>query len=306
MQQVMNRFSWKDCVIYMIRIDGLKKRFGKKCVLDDITLTLNDQNAWLLGPNGAGKTTLFRIILGLLPSNAGTVTADGKEGKRPNIGYLPQRFGPFPHLTVEEQMQYFAKLKAEKGDGIDWNAEAARTIQLVHLEAERRKKCGALSGGMVRRLGIAQAIMGKPDLILLDEPTVGLDIEERLRLQDILDSLQGEYPLLVSTHILDDIQNPCDEIIIFCNQKVAFQGSQKELKHMAEGLVWMVPEELYRLYAAQLIQISHTEENGTRYVRVLDRSGDFSSPDAHAATATVQDGYLSILAGEKGCHVPRT
>ena len=289
----------------MIRIKGLKKHFGKKRVLDGITLTLNDQNAWLLGPNGSGKTTLFRIILGLIPSDAGTVKAAGKGGRKPNIGYLPQRFGPFPHLTVEEQMQYFAQLKAEKGDGIDWDAEVERALQLAHLEEERKKKCKALSGGMVRRLGIAQAVMGRPDLILLDEPTVGLDIEERLRLQDILDSIRGEQPLLTATHILDDIQNPNDEVIIFCNRKVAFQGSPEELRQTAQGLVWVMPEESYILHREQLIQISHEEQDGRRYVRALDRRGDFSDPDAKPVTAAVQDGYLWVLNGEKGYHAPR-
>lgn len=288
----------------MIRIKGLKKRYGKKCVLDGITLTLQDQNAWLLGPNGSGKTTLFRIILGLIPSDQGSVRAAGKRRGRPDIGYLPQHFGPFPHLTVEEQLQYFARLKEKKGDGIDWNREVERAIRLAHLEEERRKKCRALSGGMVRRLGIAQAIMGRPDLILLDEPTVGLDIEERLRLQEILDQIRGEQPLLVATHILDDIQNPKDEVIIFCGGKVSFQGSPEELKQTAQGLVWIVPEKVYALHKEQLIQISHTEESRGRYVRVLDTSGSFSDSNASTVEATVQDGYLSILNGEKGYHVP--
>lgn len=287
----------------MIRIKGLQKRFGKKLVLDGITLTLHDQNAWLLGPNGSGKTTLFRIILGLIPGDGGSVRAAGK-GRRPNIGYLPQHFGPFPHLSVEEQMQYFARLKAEKGDGIDWDAEVERALRLSHLEGERRKKCRALSGGMVRRLGIAQAVMGRPDLILLDEPTVGLDIQERLRLQEILDEIRGEQPLLVATHILDDIQNPKDEIIIFCGGKVAFQGSPEELKQTAEGLVWMVPEQVYLLHRDKLTQITRQEREGQRYIRALDRTGDFSDDAATPAAATVQDGYLRILSGGKGQYVP--
>lgn len=290
-------------MISMIRIKGLQKRFGKKLVLDGITLTLHDQNAWLLGPNGSGKTTLFRIILGLIPGDGGSVRAVGK-GRRPNIGYLPQHFGPFPHLSVEEQMQYFARLKAEKGDGIDWDAEVERALRLSHLEGERRKKCRALSGGMVRRLGIAQAVMGRPDLILLDEPTVGLDIQERLRLQEILDEIRGEQPLLVATHILDDIQNPKDEIIIFCGGKVAFQGSPEELKQTAEGLVWMVPEQVYLLHRDKLTQITRQEREGQRYIRALDRTGDFSDDAATPAAATVQDGYLRILSGGKGQYVP--
>lgn len=299
----MNRLSWKGCVISMIRIRGLQKRFGKKRVLDGIDLTLKDRNAWLLGPNGSGKTTLFRIILGLIPSDGGSVRAAGK-GRRPDMGYLPQHFGPFPHLTVEEQLQYFARLKEAKGDGIDWDAEVERALRLAHLEEERKKKCRALSGGMVRRLGIAQAIMGRPDLILLDEPTVGLDIEERLRLQEVLDEIRGQQPLLVATHILDDIQNPKDEIILFCNGKVAFQGSPAELKERAEGLVWLVPEQVFQMHREQLTQITQEERDGGRYVRVLDRRGNFSHAAAVPAAATVQDGYLRILSGEKGQNVP--
>ena len=288
----------------MIQIRGLQKHFGKKQVLDGINLTLKDQNTWLLGPNGSGKTTLFRIILGLLPSDGGSVQAAGKGRRRPDIGYLPQRFGPFPHLTVEEQLQYFARLKGEKGDGLDWEEEVERALGLAHLEKERKKKCRALSGGMVRRLGIAQAIMGRPDLILLDEPTVGLDIEERLRLQEILDEIRGRQPLLVATHILEDIQNPKDEIVIFCSGKVAFQGSPEELRQRAEGQVWLVPEQSQVLRRGTLIQVAHQEREGQRYVRVLDRTGACLDDGAIPAEATVQDGYLCILNGEKGQYAP--
>ena len=197
----------------MIRIKGLKKRFGKKRVLDGITLTLNDQNSWLLGPNGSGKTTLFRIILGLLPSDAGTIKVAGKEGKKPNIGYLPQHFGPFPHLTVEEQMQYFARLKEEKRDGINWDAEVERAIRLAHLEGERRKKCRTLSGGMVRRLGIAQAIMEDPEVILLDEPMNGLDNQGVEDIRKVLLSLRDKgKTILLASHSKEDIAVLCDTV----------------------------------------------------------------------------------------------
>ena len=146
--------------------------------------------------------------------------------------------------------------------------------------------------------------MGRPDLILLDEPTVGLDIKERLRLQEVLDEIRGQQPLLVATHILDDIQNPKDEIILFCNGKVAFQGSPAELKERAEGLVWLVPEQVFQMHREQLTQITQEERDGGRYVRVLDRRGNFSHAAAVPAAATVQDGYLRILSGEKGQNVP--
>jgi ABC-2 type transport system ATP-binding protein len=218
----------------MVQIDKLQKQFGKKEVLHQFTLTLENKNYWLLGANGSGKTTLFRIIVGLEKSNGGSITADKGE-KKLRIGYLPQKFGAFPYLTVEEQLCYFARLKTQKNDGIDWTTEVDSAIKLVHLEEQRKQKCKALSGGMVRRLGIAQAIIGRPDLILLDEPTVGLDIEERMRFQKILENIRGQQPVLVSTHVLDDISPDDDEIVIINHQQVAFHGSAAEIANFSKS-----------------------------------------------------------------------
>ena len=203
----------------MVRIDGITKKYGKATVLDQVSFALDCSTYGLLGPNGAGKTTLFRIMTRLISSNGGTITIDGRE-KELSIGYLPQKFGAFRSLTAREQLLYFAKLKQRKHDSINWEEEVDRALELTNLTDEKDKKCGKLSGGMVRRLGIAQAILGKPDLILLDEPTVGLDIEERARLKDVLLQLRGTCPMMISSHIAEDIASTCLQTIVLDKGKV--------------------------------------------------------------------------------------
>ena len=153
----------------MVRLNAITKRYKQNVVLDNISIDLGNYTYGLLGSNGAGKTTLFRIITNLISANSGTVQVDGNR-RELQIGYLPQRFGAFRTLTAKEQLFYFAKLKQKKNDGIDWTNEVDRALELTHLTDQKDMKCGQLSGGMVRRLGIAQAILGRPDIILLDEP----------------------------------------------------------------------------------------------------------------------------------------
>lgn len=215
----------------MITIENLTKRFGNKTVLNDISLQLEDKNYALLGPNGSGKTTFFRILVELLKEDAGSISVKNKNGAdHLTIGYLPQKFGVFPYLTVEEQLLYFAQLKYRKNDGIAWEQEVENAILQVHLTDQRQQKCRTLSGGMVRRLGIAQTLMGSPDLILLDEPTVGLDVTERMHLKSILNEINGKQTLMFSTHILEDIQDTCDHVIILHDAKIAYQGPLEQLE----------------------------------------------------------------------------
>ena len=248
----------------MFYINGLTKRFGKNTVFNHISLQLDNRNYGLLGPNGSGKTTLFRIIAGLLSAEEGSLQSD--TGETLQIGYLPQKFGGFPNLTVKEQLQYFAYLKAKKGDGILWDAEIERAISLTHLEEQRDMKCSKLSGGMIRRLGIAQAIMGKPDLILLDEPTVGLDIEERLRLRNVLEEIQGHQPLIMSTHILEDVQMVCSDIIVLHNKEIRFQGTADDLKAAADHRVYLLEESIGQTYPDGLKFITKVDRVFLQYV----------------------------------------
>lgn len=281
----------------MLQIENLTKKFGKNTVLEHISLSLEKSNYGLLGPNGAGKTTLFRVITGLLHADSGTIHSDLDRQIR--IGYLPQKFGAFPNLTVEEQLKYFARLKATKNDGVCWKDEISHAISIAHLEKQRFLRCGKLSGGMTRRLGLAQAIMGCPDLILLDEPTVGLDIGERLHFMEILDQIQGKQSLIFSTHILNDVQDSCKEVIILNEGTIAFQGDFPALKSVAEGKVWEMPEKEFSLHGEQFQFIAHLEKNGERYVRAYLKTEQVPEiPDAFSVQASVEDAYLILLNGD--------
>lgn len=282
----------------MVNLDAITKRYGKRVVLDRISMELDNCTYGLLGPNGAGKTTLFRIMTDLIASNGGTLTADGK--KKPlQIGYLPQKFGAFRTLTAKEQLFYFAKLKQRKNDGIDWGREVQRALELTHLTEQSEMKCGQLSGGMVRRLGIAQAILGRPDLILLDEPTVGLDIEERVRLKEVLEELRGKQPIVISSHIAEDIEATCQRVVVLQKGHIIFSGTIEQLSACAANHVWKISESDYQEHRNEWKQIGSMEENGIRQVKVLALYHN-CVPDASAVPLSprLEDGYLYLLAKE--------
>ena len=282
----------------MVTLNAITKRYGKTVVLDNISCELDSSTYGLLGPNGAGKTTLFRIVTDLISSNGGTVMMDGKKQKL-QIGYLPQKFGAFRTLTAREQLFYFAKLKQQKNDGIDWEEEVDRALELTHLTEKRDVKCGKLSGGMVRRLGIAQAILGKPDLILLDEATVGLDIEERIRLKEVLEKLRGQQPIVISSHIAEDIEATCQKVLVINKGCLIFSGATEELSGLAANHVWKMPEQAYRQQPG-LNQIGYIEENGNRLVKVLCiKENESPHENAVALAPRLEDGYVYLLERER-------
>lgn len=193
----------------MIKIEKVSKNFRSHKVIKEFSCELDKGCYGLLGPNGAGKTTLLRCILGLYPVSEGTVMMQ----KEDQIGYLPQRFGMFHELKVKEMMHYFAaakKVPKEKRE-----AEIDRVLADVNLSEKAGEKVGHLSGGMQRRLGIAQAILGDPDILFLDEPTTGLDPEERSHFKEIIQKLSKENKIIViSTHIVEEVEAVCDRVLI--------------------------------------------------------------------------------------------
>ena len=209
----------------MIRIEHLEKRFRKKQVLYDINLELGDGRYGLIGPNGAGKTTLLRCLAGVLEADRGQIS-------RPQqAGYLPQAFGLFPQLTVYEAMELFAVYKDIPA--ALRHKEIMDCLEKVNLSDRAGDRAKTLSGGMVRRVGIAQAIMGSPELVILDEPTAGLDPEERARFRTLLE--EAEIPtVIVSTHILSDVDSFCDHIIMMREGRIVKTGSAKDY-HLGEG-----------------------------------------------------------------------
>ena len=211
----------------MIMLNSVSIDLGRKTILNNIDLELDNNTYGLLGPNGAGKTTLFRCICGLYTSYKGQIHADWGGIKSCDIGYLPQNFNLFD-LNVKDNMHYFAALKGIKNK----KEEIDRTLEFVHLLDEQKKTGRQLSGGMKRRVGIAQALLGNPKIIILDEPTVGLDPEERENFIELIKRINvHNKTVLLSTHILNDVEECCDRILILRKGEIIFSGAAKELKN---------------------------------------------------------------------------
>ncbi|WP_225850891.1 ATP-binding cassette domain-containing protein [Streptomyces sp. HPF1205] len=274
-------------------------RRGEVRALDGISLRLPVGMVGLLGPNGAGKTTFMRVLTGVLLPTAGTVAVDGTEltsrSRRREvksvIGYLPQELGLYPDLTADQFLDYMALLK-----GItDRRARRARVkevLELVSLSDVASRKVKGYSGGMKRRVGIAQAVLNDPRLLIVDEPTVGLDPEERLRFRSLLARLAGDRTVLLSTHIVDDIVQTCPNVVVIERGHVAFQGAVGDLATRAEDMVW----HLTRPATApppDLPTVNVTPGmTGTTY-RVI--SSGTPAPDAESVSATVEDGYIALM-----------
>ncbi len=228
-----------------IDIQGLSKTYPNgKQALKDINLHIESGMFGLLGPNGAGKSTLMRILVTLLPPTTGNVSMDGLDlsrdrGKiRNKLGYLPQDFRFFSKLRTAEFLDYAASLagirsRAKRNQAVD------EQLERVGLFDVRDRNANDLSGGMKRRLGIAQALIGNPDILVVDEPTTGLDPEERIRFRNILSDLsQREVIIILSTHIVGDISSVCRDLALINYGEVAFKGAPSEFIKHAEGHVW--------------------------------------------------------------------
>ena len=202
----------------MITFENISKIYGDNVALDRVNLTLTHGVYGLLGPNGAGKTTLMRIMTDLLVPSTGRVLLDGQDiavmgaAFRKKLGYLPQDFGVYPNFTAEQFLLYIARLK-----GLSKFEAKRQTDELLHvvdLEEKRNKKLKGFSGGQRQRVGIAQALLGDPEILVLDEPTAGLDPEERMRFRGIISSLSQQRIVLLSTHIVSDLEAVANEVIL--------------------------------------------------------------------------------------------
>lgn len=214
-----------------LRVDRLTKQFKNKIAVDRLDFKLEKGVTGLLGENGAGKTTLMRMICGIITPTSGEVRYDNApvntEECRNILGYLPQEFGYYPEFTGREFLMYFCALK-----GLDKTSAKARTeelLDIVGLKDVAKKKIGKYSGGMKRRLGIAQAIINRPELLVLDEPTVGLDPKERVRFRKLIEELGKTTVVLLSTHIVSDVEDIADRILIMKSGQIIWQGDGKNM-----------------------------------------------------------------------------
>ncbi len=293
----------------MIEVHGLTKTYrGGVKALSGIDLTIGTGMFGLVGPNGAGKTTLMRILAGLLrPSNGAArvfghdlATAAGRHDAKAILGYLPQELGLYPNLNAYEFLDYMAILK-----GIIDAKERRRQIDdllgKVHLTDAAKRRLKTYSGGMKRRIGIAQALLGNPKLLIVDEPTSGLDPEERVRFRNLLSDMAIDRTIILSTHIVEDISQSCNDLAVMKAGAVVFRGAPSDLIRAARGHVWMIqngatrPDE--RLTIVSSVQLA----SGVQY-RVM---GDVSAyPNAQLAEPTLEDGYLFLMRTEAGTLQP--
>ena len=215
-----------------LQVKNLTKQYGSKTAVDHLTLTLTNGVYGFLGPNGAGKTTFMRLLCNLQKPTDGTILLNGckissmGENYTKLLGYLPQNFTCYPEFTAKNFLLYMAALK-----GLDAQASAKRTQQLleyVGLSSESRHKIKTFSGGMKQRLGIAQAMLNHPKILILDEPTAGLDPKERVRFQHLVSAAARDRIVLLSTHIISDIERLSDEIIMMKKGKIVFFGVPKD------------------------------------------------------------------------------
>lgn len=209
-----------------LSIDRLTKQYQNKIAVDRISLRLNTGIYGLLGANGAGKTTLMRMVCGILKPTSGTITFDGidvSEGRyRSMLGYLPQDFGYYPEFTGEDFLLYMAALKGMRKPQA--RRKTVELLKLVSLHDVAKKKIKTYSGGMKQRLGIAQALLNQPKLLVLDEPTAGLDPKERVRFRDLIKDLGKDSIVLLSTHIVSDIEHIADDILMMKSGQLIYQG----------------------------------------------------------------------------------
>ncbi|MET7419388.1 ATP-binding cassette domain-containing protein [Dactylosporangium sp. NPDC005555] len=279
-------------------IDITKIYKGQKRAVDGLTLRLGPGLVGLLGPNGAGKSSLLRIAATVTRPTRGEVRFDGGDAiARPGplrraLGYLPQDFGVYPHLTGHEFLTYLAAVR-----GLSHRSARARIgelLDLVNLGHAAKRQLGGYSGGMLRRIGIAQALLADPRIIIVDEPTAGLDPQERVRFRNLLSDLSADRSVLLSTHIVSDVESVATRIVVVTAGRIRFDGEPTDLVRHVAGHVWELtvpPAELdgiqQRMPVTRLIRAGD-------HVKVRVLATQRPAPDAVPASPDLEDAYLAV------------
>lgn len=273
-----------------IAIDGVSQRYRRTRALRGMTAQLGPGIVGLLGPNGAGKSTLIRILATLAAPQHGVVSYTDVAGShvptrevRAALGYLPQDFAPYLNFRALDFVIYLAALKGLPHPQRRISAEAA--LDAVGLADRAGDRIRTLSGGSRQRVGIAQAIVGDPAMLILDEPTAGLDPKERIRFRRLLAGGPGQRTVLLSTHLVEDVRELCDSIVVLDGGVIKFHGSPKALREAARGWVWRDSHP-----HPDALDVRKSADDGYLWVGP-------GTPTATAAEPTMEDGYLVVTAG---------
>ena len=287
----------------MLVIRDLTKTYSSGVqALGGVNLDLSPGVFGLLGPNGSGKTTLMKIVATLLEPDSGTVQMNGadlmtrKVHTRRMLGYLPQDFGLYPTLTAWQMLDYLAKLKGVTNKK-ERHALIAALLERVNLWSARTQRLGGFSGGMRQRLGIAQALIGKPQLIIVDEPTAGLDPEERVRFHNLLSETASENTVVIlSTHIVSDVSNLCTSMAIIRQGKILSTCTPRHAVEELNGSVWegTVPREQLATFKSEFNVISSRMFDGQARVRVIAKD-QRPSEEFSQATPILEDYYFDLV-----------
>jgi ABC-2 type transport system ATP-binding protein len=283
-----------------IILKDVSKFYGKKLALDHVNLKIEKGMFGLLGRNGAGKTTLMKTMTTLLTPSSGGITICGVNVKeaakvREMIGYLPQDFSMYANMTAYDAMDYLGVLS-----GLDKKIREERIRDLlkkVNLQANHKTKVKAMSGGMRRRLGIAQAILHNPKVLIVDEPTAGLDPEERVRFRNLLSEIAEDRIVILSTHIVGDVEATCENIAVMNQGKIIFQGTVTELLNAANGFIYEAKisrievEDIKKKYVVTNVLMLSMEA----HVRFIATEGDEVFDNATVAIPNVEDAYMYLM-----------
>lgn len=292
--------------MHELKLMDIEKRYKDKEAVRKFNYTFVNGVYGLLGENGAGKTTLMRLICGILKPTTGNIYCDNIEiasmgaEYRKLLGYLPQDFGYYDEFTAERFLRYMAALKALPKEYADSRIE--ELLDLVELKNKKKKKLKTFSGGMIRRIGIAQALLNDPEILILDEPTVGLDPKERVRFRKVISSLGKNRIVLLSTHIVSDIDYIADKILIMKNGELIQEGTEKKIIEKVEGHVWKcVVSEKEAERIENLYIVSNMRNSGENVeLRIISKKQPVVN--AKNVESTLEDAYLyhsQMMEGEK-------